>query len=199
MQEREHAEELIEKAVEEGIQMDLAWQAADALRRAIVLTRDKDVTGEAVASSMCGPCCCWKGVAVIHSRAALVVSTCRLWLRKLIALDGHVCAWLAYHIALYARHCIRALSLCRLGRLYAKVLQDKVRAFAYYKTCLEQAHSLVPIPVYKDWFKVGSVPSLVSSRPLHNVCSSPPGNCLCSQPVHRGKLRALPCSCSSHD
>ena len=50
--------------------------------------------------------------------------------------------------------CTTSACVRRLGLLFLKVMKDKDRAMRHCRTCLQLAHSLVPVPVGNAWFKV---------------------------------------------
>ena len=45
-------------------------------------------------------------------------------------------------------------SLDRLGLLYYNLMGDKARAIPLLRTCMQLAHTLVPVPLTCDWLEV---------------------------------------------
>ena len=52
--------------------------------------------------------------------------------------------------------------------LYYGLLRDKARAMPLLKTCLQLAHTLVPVPLTAEWFEVCH-PTTILHHDLHRL------------------------------
>ena len=50
--------------------------------------------------------------------------------------------------------CINHAFLDRLGLLYYNLMGDKARVIPLLRTCMQLAHTLVPVPLLCNWFEV---------------------------------------------